>query len=188
MWAMWDFGLWGRGTQREEEEQRNQRKEASSREEESLRKNQRQAKGSSEGNHNNTMTNTVKTNTTKRTAVCSDANHLVRRSKKPRRETTKGEEAGVSNPGGVPVTQKADEDDEAQQEELNRSLFQPCSEGDAVADARIRKLEEELHILEQELKNEDHLVWKEDEKLHADAVHKPTREATARASGTYRAR
>jgi hypothetical protein len=189
MTGMWDHGLWGRGTQREEK-QRNRRKEheASSREEETLRNNQIQAihVGSSEENHNITI-NTIKSNTNKRAAVCSDGNHLARgRSKKPRRETTKGEAAGVSNPGGVvAVAQEADKDD-VDQQGLNRSLFQPCSKGDA-ADARIRKLEQELHILEEELKNENQPFWEEDEKLYADTVH-TTREATSRASGAYRAR
>jgi hypothetical protein len=106
---MWDHLISGRrGTQREEE-QRNRRKEreASSREEETLRNDQRQPKGRSEGNHNNTI-NTIKSNTQKRAAVCSDANHLARGSKKPHRETTTGEEAGVSNPKGIAVAQKAD--------------------------------------------------------------------------------
>jgi hypothetical protein len=71
---------------------------------------------------------------------------------------------------------------------FNRSRCQPCSQADAAADAGIQKLEQELHILEEELKNENQLLWEEDTQLHVDALHKPTREATARASGAYRMR
>jgi hypothetical protein len=72
---------------------------------------------------------------------------------------------------------------------FDRSLCQPCSKEDAAADdARIQKLEQELHMLEEELKNENQLLWEEDAKLNADAVHNSTREATARENGTYRAR
>jgi hypothetical protein len=83
--------------------------------------------------------------------VYSDANPLARGRKTPRVETTKGEEAGVSDPGVivVAVAQKADADDEDQQG-FNRSLVQPCSKGDIAADAGIQKLEQELHVLEQE--------------------------------------
>jgi hypothetical protein len=186
MWGMWSRGFWERGTQREEQEQWNRCKEpreASSREEETLRNYQRQAKGSSEENCKNIL-NTIKRDTKKRADVYSDANPLASGSKKPRRETTKGEEACVSNPGGVEVAQKADEDDEDQQG-FNRALFQTCSKGDAATDARIQKLEQELHILEEELKNENHLLWKEDEKAYTDVVHSTTREVTTRASGKY---
>jgi hypothetical protein len=62
------------------------------------------------------------------------------------------------------------------------SLCQPYSKGDTV-DARFQELEEELHILEEELKNQN-----QDEKLYADAIHNSTREATASPNGTYRAR
>jgi hypothetical protein len=113
--------FWGRGTQRQEE-QRNRRKEreASSREEETLRNDQRQAKDSiGERNHNNI----IESNTNKRAAVYSDANHPERGSKKPRRETTKREEAGVNNPRGVAVAQKAS--------------------------SRIRKIKEEIRELEE---------------------------------------
>jgi hypothetical protein len=256
MWAMW----WGRGTQRQEDQLCKER-EASSREEESLRNDQRttlqrrsdqerQAKDrSSEGDHSKA----IERNTQKRAAVYSYANHLARGSKKPRIETTKGEEAGVRNPGFFEVVvQKAHKDDEDQQG-FDRSLWQPCSKGDTAADARIqelelelhileeelkngeesgdsdpggvavfqkddkddenqqgfnrsllrrdaadirlrkleqgllRKLEQEIHIVEEELKNENQPLCEEDEKLYANAVHKTTREATARASGTYRA-
>jgi hypothetical protein len=268
MWTTRD-GFWGRGTQRQAEQRGRRERGALPREEETLRNDQRadqerRAKDStSERNHNNTI-NTVISNTEKRAAVYSDANHLVPRSKKPRIETTKGEEAGV-NPGGVEVVQKAYKDDEvadqvysagnlaarmsssivgacksnvpsdeehsltgtdggsllrdnlmcdssskfptqtsslpaallrscvendkfqAANERLkqgfDRSLSQPFSKGDAAADARIQKLEQELHILEDELKNEN-------EKLYADAVHNSKREAkaTATANGMYRAR
>jgi hypothetical protein len=268
------LAMWG------QEEQRNHRKEleASSREEETLRNDQRtslhcksdqerQAKDStSEGDHSNTI-DTIKRSTQKRAdVVYSDANHLAPpRSKKPRMETTKGEEAGIRNLGGVEFFPKAynDEDEDADQvnaadniasmtmwsstegasdkhsltgtdgdsllrenlmvdsssksstqtsslhatllrssvengefqaanerleQGFDRSLGQPCSKGDAAADARIQKLEQELHILEEELKNENQLLWEEDEKLYTDAVHNSTREATARSNGTYRAR
>jgi hypothetical protein len=36
-------------------------------------------------------------------------------------------------------------------------------------------LEQELHVLEEELKNENQLLWEEDEKLYADLVHSSTR-------------
>jgi CheY-like chemotaxis protein len=229
----------------------------------------RQAKDSTnERNHSNTM-NSIKRNTNKRAAVVysdvvySDANHLAQRSKKPRVETTttKGEEAGVRNPGRIEVVQKAYKDDDEEVDQVHaadnvasmmwssiegasdehsrtgtdgdsllrenlmvdssnksstqtsslpvtllrssvengeanerleqgfdRSLRQPCSKEDAAADARIQKLEQELHMLEEELKNENQLLWEEDAKLHANAVHNSTREATARANGTYRAR
>jgi hypothetical protein len=103
-------------------------------------------------------------------------------------ETTKGEETGVIDPGGVAVVQKAYKDDEDQQG-FNRSPFQPCSKEDAAADARLRELEQELHILEEELKNESQLLGEEDEKLYADAFHTTMGEVTARASGSgaYRA-
>jgi hypothetical protein len=264
---MWSRGFWGTRETKE-----------ASREEETLRNDQRtnlqcpsdqerQAKHStSERNRNNTI-NTIKSNTKKRAAVHSDMNHLARGSKKqPRMETSKGEEAGVRNPGGVEVVQTASKDDEdtdhvhvvghlaprmcwsstvivgafqsifssdehsltgtdgdsllrknlmvdsfitsptqtsslpvtllrssvenagefqAANERLkqgfDRSLCQPSSKGDAVADARIQELEQELHILEEALKNED-------EKLYVGAVHKITREATTRADGTYRTR
>jgi hypothetical protein len=189
MLTMREHGLWGRGTQRGEKAQREdirKEREASPREEETLRNDQCQAKGSSEGNHNNTI-NTVKSNPKKRAAVCSDANHIARGNKKSHREAITGEEAGVRNPKGITVAQKADKDD-GDQQGFNGSLFQPCSKEEAAVDARIHQLEQELHILEQELKNENQLLWGEAEKMYADAVHTPTREATARASGMYRAR
>jgi hypothetical protein len=188
----------GRGTQRQEEQQeelRNRRKEreaSSSREEETLRNDQRtslqcrsdqerQAKDGSERNHSNTK---------KWAGVgYSDVNHLAPRSKKPRMETTKGGEAGVSGPEGVAAVQKTYKDDEdGDQQGFKQSLCQPCSEGDTAADARTQNLEQELHTLEDELKNENQVLREEDKKLHADAVHATTREATARASGTYRVR
>jgi hypothetical protein len=188
--------MWGNGfcPQRQEEQRRKEREASSSREEETLRNDQRQAKGSSEGNHC-TFINTIKRNEKKRAAVCSDVNPFARGSKKPRRETAKGQESGVSDPGSVAVFQKADKDDEDRQGFI-WPLFQPCSKGDAVADeslrkleqGRLRKLEQELRILEEELKNETQPLWEEDEKVYADAVHRTTREATARASGKYRAR
>jgi hypothetical protein len=64
---------------------------------------------------------------------------------------------------------------------FDRSLFQPCSKGDTAADARIQELEQEIHILEEELKNKD-------ETPYANAVHKMTLEATASANGANRAR
>jgi hypothetical protein len=70
---------------------------------------------------------------------------------------------------------------------FDRCLFQSCCKGDTAADARIQELEQELHILEEELINESELLWEKDEKLYVDAVDKTTREATAKASGTYRA-
>jgi hypothetical protein len=76
--------------------------------------------------------------------------------------------------------------DQVQNKEFERSLGQSCSKGDAAADAGIQELERELHVLEEELKNENQLLWEEDEKLYDDAAHKTTREATARASGTHR--
>jgi TolA-binding protein len=63
-----------------------------------------------------------------------------------------------------------------------------CSKGDAAADARIQKLEQELHILEEELENGNQLLWEENENMYADAVHNSTREATASPDGTYQAR
>jgi hypothetical protein len=60
---------------------------------------------------------------------------------------------------------------------------QPCSKEGAAADARIQKLEQELHTLEEELKNQN-----QDEIMDVDAVHNSTREATASPNGTYRAR
>jgi hypothetical protein len=145
---------------------------------------QRHGKGSREGNHGNII------NTSKRdTQKWADANALARRgSKKSRRETrTKGEEDVVSNPA-VTVVQKAFKDEEDQQGLKNQSRFQPCSKGDASDDARIQKLEQEVRIIEEELKNESQLLWEEDEELYTNAVHTATREATAIASGTYRAR
>jgi hypothetical protein len=174
-------------------------------------------------NHNNAIKRNIE-----------DANHLTPRSNKnPRLETTKGEEAGVIEKAykkaykedpvadslSAPLPRSSVENGEFQallpvnerlQQELDPSLscHTPCSssKGDAAADARIQKLEQELHLLEQELKNENQLeqelpiveeqeellknenqlVCEEDEKLHADAVHKTTTEATA--NGTYRAR
>jgi hypothetical protein len=263
MWTMWGLGFLGRGTQRHEEHCSKER-ETSSQEEETLRiedlrtsplqcRSDQELQGkdsTSEGDHSTT----IKSNTKKRAAVYTDANHFVRGSKKPRMETTKGEEApSVRNPRGVEVVQKAYKDDEeadqvyssivgagkptfpsdeqsrtgrtdgdsllrenlmvdssskssaqassqlpvtllsssvetgafqAENERLkqgfDQSLFQLCRKGDAAADGRIQELEQELHILEEELKNED-------EKLYADAVHKMPREVTARANGTYRA-
>jgi hypothetical protein len=209
---------------------------------ETLRNDQGQAKGS------------TKRNTKKRAdVVYSDANPLQLGSKQPRRETTKGVQAGVSDPGGVAVAQKADKDDEeaysagnsdartswsstgivgafqptflsgehsrtgtdgdsllrenlmvdssskssTQTSSLPATVLsvengtlqaesQPYSKGDDTAvDQELHILEEELHILEEELKNENQSLWEEDEKLHADVVHKTTREATASASGTF---
>jgi hypothetical protein len=146
----------------------------------------------SEGNHNDTM-HTIRSDTQKRAdvvysdVVYSDVNHLAPRSKKPRVETaTMGEEAGVRNAGRIDVVQKAfkQEDDERLKQEFDPSLGQPCSKGDAAAtNARLRKLEQELHILEEELKNQN-----PDGKLYAYGVHNMTREATAITNGTYRAR
>jgi hypothetical protein len=124
MWAMWGRRLWGRGTQRQDE-QCHKDHEASSREEETLRNDQRTSlqcrsdqerrpkDGTSERNHSNTI-HTVRSDTQKRAAVHSDANHLAPRSKKPRivETTSKREEAGVRNPGRIEVVQKAYQDDE----------------------------------------------------------------------------